>query len=740
MQKRNKYIILSSLVLITLLFSLYSVSAEDINDDDSFSLADVNEFSFSDLSVNDEAFEDNNVLCSDSSSSKLLAVEGLESNDNSLNGSNHKANSKNLKDSNINVNSKDLVGSNNSNVILMDSVYYVDSDNFTSYFDDGVLKEEFEGSILVFNGEFVDKGIIDIKSPNVVVVGSNSLLNNTVFCLESSNIMLSGLNFVLDKEFSSNDYAGILVLGDNCTVFNCTMDYSVPEATTGFCVYAEGNGDDKIQNFTLVNNIFNFIGNNLGGGWDYGIFIDYVDNAIIHGNDIVCSLPLRSVDWSYDIFGGVSMDSVGAFVAQGSNYLTLSNNNISSYVNGGGTSYPTLDTIILYGCNNATVESNDIYCEDLDSKDGKDNYLQGIDIYFANDVTILNNRIDIRTTGGRAGMGTAYPIQVNGPSYNVKIAYNNLSTMNFGPNIGIYSQNFYGSTQIEIISNFINVTGLASTHYWALVAGIEAQDSDDLIWNNTIIVTNIGNYSANDNIYGISYSQNTQGNHTYNIQYNNVTTNGRYAVSLSGTNSLVVDSIVANNVLNTNVSSGNRAVRIGQGNNNTIRNNTDGKFVNILDGDDLPDWLKNHKSIVPHIVVPKYYHEDSNGTGLTDNEGNGTVPLNINGSLGGTNNGKGNNRNGDVSGNGSNPNSDNVIGSNQDSAPGIGGLSAPSINAASAGDSGSSAADPDTYEIDEKDNLVNKSVDTFLLAGIFIIVLLLLFVGYKHQKDNEEEE
>ncbi|MBE6512360.1 MAG: hypothetical protein E7Z75_04325 [Methanobrevibacter olleyae] len=716
-----------------------SVSADDIDDIDSFSLADVTGFSFSNLSVNENAVEDNNVLCSDSSSSKYFSVEGLESNDNSLNESNYESNSMNLNDSNINVNSRVLAESNNSNDIIIDSVYYVDSDNFTSYFVDGVLKEEFEGSILVFNGEFVDKGVIDINSPNVIVVGSNSLLNNTVFCLQSSNIMLSGLNFVLDKEFSSNDYAGILVLGDNCTVFNCTMDYSVPYATTGFCVYAEGSVDDKIVNFTLANNTFNFIGNNLGGGWDYGIFIDYVDNAIIHGNDIICSLPLRSVDWSFDIFGGVSMDSVGAFVAQGSNYLTLSNNNISSYVTGGGTSYPTLDTVILYGCNNAILEYNDIYCEDFDSKEGKDNYLQGIDIYFANDVTILNNRIDIRTTGGRAGMGTAYPIQVNGPSYNVKIAFNNLSTMNFGPNIGIYSQNYYGSTKIDIISNFINVTGLASTHYWALVAGIEVQDSEDLIWNNTIIVTNIGNYSANDNIYGISYSQNTQGNHTYNIQYNNVTTNGRYAVSLSGTNSLVVDSIVANNVLNTNVSSGNRAVRIGQGNNNTIRNNTDGKFVNTLNDDDLPDWLKNHKIIVPHIVLPKYYHEASNGSGLTDNVGNGTLPWNINGSSGGTNNGQGNNRNNEVSGNGSNPNSDNVIGSNRDAAPGIGGISSPSLSAAIDGDSGSSAADPDTYEIDEKENLVNKSINSLSLACIFIIVLLLLLLGYKHQKDNEEE-
>ena len=702
MQRFNEFIILSLTVL--LLVSLSSVSAVDISDNDVSAaldddVMDVDSFALTDMSATE--VEDDCVLCSDSFPDIIKEEIVLED---SSKGAN--ANPKNS-----------LKSSDDSGNSLAESVYYVGSDNFTYYFADGVLKENYEGSVLVFNGEFADKGIIDIKSPNVTVIGNNSLLRNTVFCLESSNVMLTGLNFVLDQEFADNDNAGILVLGDNCTVHNCTMNYAVPERTSGFSVYAEGSSGKKIQNFTLFNCTFNFIGNNRGG-WDYGVFIDYVDNAVIYGNNLNCSLPLRSVNWQADIFGGVSMDTVGAFVAQGCDYLTLSNNNISAYVSGGGSSYPTLDTIILYGCNNATVEKNRIYCEDFDSKDGKDNYLQGIDVYFANDVTILGNQIDIRTTGGRAGMGTAYPIQINGPSYNVKIAYNNLTTFNFGPNIGIYSQNYYGATKIDIISNFINVTGLASTHYWALVAGIEVQDSDDLILNNTIIVNNIGSYADNNNIYGISYSQNTKGNHTYNIQYNNVTTNGRYAVSLSGTSSLVVDSIIANNVLNTNKSSGNRAVRVGAGYNNTIRNNTDGVFRNTLNPDDLPDWLKNHKGLVPKIVVPRYYREGSNGSGLTDDEGNGAAPWNT----------------------GSNPNGDTVFGSNRDTAPGFGGDASPSFTAASPGESGSSAADPNAYEIDEHDNLVSKSSDYLQLGIICIVALLLLLVGYKRQKDKEEEE
>ena len=697
MQKVKRIALLFSIFFI-LLISIASVSAANADDNLSYG---VNEeivetgISLDECSLNvpaDGSVEDNEdmVLCSDSSSNGADSKSSLKG---TCNGKSS------LKDS-------------------LDSVYYVDSDNLDSFFADGFLKDDYADSILVFNGEFNDKGILDIKSSNVTIIGNNSLLKDTAFCLESNNIMLVGLNFVWNREFGDNDNAGILVLGDNCTIYNCTMDYSVPETTTGFCVYAEGCDGDKIENFTLANSTINFVGNNLRGGWDYCIFVDQVENAMVYGNDINSSLPLRAVDYSFDIFGGVSMEAVGVFVAQSCPNLTFSSNKVFSSVNGGGKSYPTLDTLVIYGCNNATIENNDIHVEDFDSKDGKDNYLQGIDLYFSNNVTIVHNKIDMITTGGRAGMGTAYPIQVNGPSKGVLIAYNNLTTFNYGPNCGIYSMNYYGQTQNYMISNFINVTGVASTHYYALVAGIEVQDSDDLIWNNTIIVNNIGEYSDSNNIYGISYSQSTDGNHTYNIQYNNVTTNGRYAVSLSGSGSLVVDSIIANNVLNTNKSSGNRAVRVGAGYNNTIRNNTDGVFRNTLNPDDLPDWLKNHKGLVPKIVVPRYYREGSNGSGLTDDEGNGAAPWNT----------------------GSNPNGDTVFGSNRDTAPGFGGDASPSFTAASPGESGSSAADPNAYEIDEHDNVVSKSSDYLQLCIICIVALLLLLVGYKRQKDKEEEE
>ena len=47
---------------------------------------------------------------------------------------------------------------------------------------------------------------------------------------------------------------------------------------------------------------------------------------------------------------------------------------------------------------------------------------------------------------------------------------------------------------------------------------------------------------------------------------------------------------------------------------------------------------------------------------------------------------------------------------------------------------------PNAYEINEKYNVLNKSSNYLQLALICVVALLLLGIGYKRQKDKEEEE
>lgn len=623
--------------------------------------------------------------------------------------------------------------------------YIVNKRNFKMYFDDhNVLKDEYGGQIITFDGKFDDKGIITIASPNTKITGRNTLFNNTVFCLESTNITLSNINFILDKTFYYNDYAGVLVLNDNNTIYNCNFDYTVPENSDGTCVYVECGSYTKVNGFNLINNTFNIKGNNIDDGAVYGVFLEWVDNAVIYGNTINAQLPLKAVDWSREIYGGAHMDTVAAFAAEKCENLTFSNNHITTNATHRGDLFPTLDTVLLYECNNAVVEDNHIYSEDYISQEGQDNYLQGIDLYISDNVTIINNQIHIRTSGGSEKMGTAYPIQVTGPSKNVLIAYNNISSVNNGPNLGIYSQNFYGPTEIQIISNYINITGVANKHNWALVAGIEAQDSHDVIWNNTIIVTNLGDYDDYNNIYGISFSQNTNNNHSYNIQYNNIITNGRYGVFLVGSTSLVVDSVVTNNMIQTLVNSGDDAVFIGNGTNNMVFSNSDVK-VGSMNPDDLPVRLKDYRKVVP--VNPEFYVPE--GITLyfdTDNKDSPAPGPSHENST--TSTVKGNKIKSDNSrnkitigiNNNKTSNNPNFIKSTDDSTvPKIGGETA-SAQPSSGGIPSSVGSSPQTgkaYEIKkqiETPDTFNEYIKTTLIC---ILALLLLIVGYKRQSQKD---
>ncbi|MDO5815113.1 MAG: hypothetical protein Q4Q18_05700, partial [Methanobrevibacter sp.] len=411
------------------------------------------------------------------------------------------------------------------------------------------------------------------------------------------------------------------------------------------------------------------------------------------------------------------------------------------------------------------IEKNNIISEDYFTKTGQDNYLQALDIHVLNDLTIINNDISVFTNGGKSGMGTAYSIQINGPVYDAKIAFNRLTTYNHGPNCAIYSQNYYGDTYIDIISNFINVTGDATNEgtnpSWCLVSGIEVQDTKDNILNNTIIVNNLGNYKSSANVYGISYVQNTGGGHSYNIQFNNITTNGNYGVKLIGKvkDSTTDDSTVSNNVINTRTSS----KRTGASTNGqvegpggtTIKNNTNGIFKRKMSASDLPDWLKNYMDNgagykVPDLTwIERSVNLNSQGSGFGNNPGNGNGMGNNRGNSKGLFEG---NNPGLVSGSGNRDDSSNMNGnlfgkSNKCDVDGdrnstmwtygVSGSSLAASSVSSPSDVGSSASDPNAYEIDEVESVV-KSTTSWNSYIIVVIFMLLLIIGYKYRKEDEE--
>ncbi|WP_292893041.1 hypothetical protein [Methanobrevibacter sp.] len=617
--------------------------------------------------------------------------------------------------------------------------YIINQRNYKMYFDnEGVLKDEYGGKILTFNGEFTDKGVLTINSDNTKITGRNTLFNNTVFNIKADGVMLTNLKFVLNESFKNNANAGIYVTGDNVTVYNIDMTYDTPSDVDAIGVYSYDNNC-----FKLINSSFNYIGHAFHNGRNYPVLLYYSDNAYICGNNINSTVPLREID-----HGSFYGDKIASFAAGYSQNLQFTSNNVYADINFGeyqnGVKYPTLSSVYIYACDNATVNKNNIKVEDSYTRKNTANYLYALDVYRLNDMTVVENNIDVFTYGGYGRDGTAYPIQITGPVNNMKVAYNYLHSVSNGPNIGIYSQNFNGATQIDIISNFINITGKASTDIWSLVAGIEVQDSDDRILNNTIIVDTVGGYKAGDRIYGISYSQGTNGNHKYDIRYNNVKVPGPIAISLNqGTASTTSDTNVMYNILVTGVGEGgDRAVSIGgNGQNNVIRYNTNGAdTIRHMTERDIPSWLKNYynggNGKGNGLDISWLNTGDNTGNGLGNGEGSGNT-------INGKGQGNGLTIKSKVNGNNRNPSTSDAARGDSNSTrytygeSGIN-IASASSSAGSGSSSSSSPSESKAYEITKQIQELDEINYIQTIIGI-ILVLILLIIGYKEKEHTKEE-
>ncbi|WP_303334569.1 hypothetical protein [Methanobrevibacter sp.] len=505
-----------------------------------------------------------------------------------------------------------------SNVQNFSNNHVITNENFADYFANNELKSEYENQSISFSGNFTDLGTLKIANSNVNINCNDSYFINTGFHLKGENITLANGIFLANVSFPNSDDSLILIENNGIKVSNNKISYITPNSTA-HGIYLKGSKTDSFENVSISNNDIYFESHNLENGYNYALAITYADDVMVYGNKINTSLPLRPVSWNQGIYGGIGMEFVATIAFGQCEHLTMSGNYIYTSGNGRFGQYPTLDACLLYKCDYSLIENNTIIEVDYDTPIDVDNYLYAIDMFLCDDTTVVYNNVHVRTTGGQMSHGTAYPMQVTGPSNNLKLAFNNISSVSNGPNIGIYSSNFYGETHIHLVSNHINITGRAGGDSWALVAGIEVQDTNDLILNNTIEVHNTLNSSLG-NLYGISYSQPTNYDHAYNIQYNTVISEGQYAVTLKGQpNGMVVDTIVANNQIVSSKGEGNKAVMVGGSLRNvTVKNNTGLKVDKKVMSEELyPDWLKDYLEDLNNRIEAN--KESGSGTPSTNN-------------------------------------------------------------------------------------------------------------------------
>ena len=443
----------------------------------------------------------------------------------------------------------------------------VTNETFFDYFgDDGMLLGDITFDTLIFKGEFSNLGVNVVYVPRAIVInGDNAVLRNIAIMCEQgttlNNLTLNATNYVADT-----DGALIYAIGSDVTVNNITIDYNATDGSNNaIAVYASG-----ADNFKLVNSTITFTGNNVDGKvFAQGIKIAKSNNAVVDSNIITTSCPLVDVDYSQ--WGSIDTDLVFAIGVEKSENVKIINNIVdnSAWTKGNNANFPTFDAFIAHTANNLLIKNNTISHTDLITPKGTSSYIYALDFYESNSVIVEDNRVLLNTTGGKEGAGAAYAVQVTGPYNNFVVKGNNLTTVSNGPNLGVYSQNYYGATEITAENNWINVTGFAGPAEFALVSGMEFQDTVAKAYNNTIYVQNVNEYNDDNNIAGITYVQSTSGSHQFDIQNNTIYSEGKYAVLIKSAK----DSQIIGNTLYAHELNGDDAAIFKSGTNNVVKNN-----------------------------------------------------------------------------------------------------------------------------------------------------------------------
>ncbi|WP_400198185.1 Ig-like domain repeat protein, partial [Methanobrevibacter smithii] len=443
----------------------------------------------------------------------------------------------------------------------------VTNETFFDYFgDDGMLLGDITFDTLIFKGEFSNLGVNVVYVPRAIVInGDNAVLRNIAIMCEQgttlNNLTLNATNYVADT-----DGALIYAIGSDVTVNNITIDYNATNGSNNaIAVYASG-----ADNFKLVNSTITFTGNNVDGKvFAQGIKIAKSNNAVVDSNIITTSCPLVDVEYSH--WGSIDTDLVFAIGVEKSENVKIINNIVdnSAWTKGNNANFPTFDAFIAHTANNLLIKNNTISHTDLITLKGNSSYIYALDFYESNSVIVEDNRVLLNTTGGKEGAGAAYAVQVTGPYNNFVVKGNNLTTVSNGPNLGVYSQNYYGATEITVENNWINVTGFAGPAEFALVSGMEFQDTVAKAYNNTIYVQNVNEYNDDNNIAGITYVQSTSGSHQFDIQNNTIYSEGKYAVLIKSAK----DSQIIGNTLYAHELNGDDAAIFKSGTNNVVKNN-----------------------------------------------------------------------------------------------------------------------------------------------------------------------
>ena len=478
-------------------------------------------------------------------------------------------------------------------------------------------------TIFIKNGEYEETQIITIGC-NLTIEGESLdgvKLKNTPLRITANNVTVTGFTLNENKaDFTTNDGAAIYVSSSNVTLDNISVTYNAPSEKEAKAIFANG-----ADNFKLINSEITFTGANPEENHYRGLEVRDCDAAKIDNNTITATLPAVDVDWSGSGIGSNLVLAVG--IQDGEN-IEFTNNTVTVNTNGSVGYYPTIDAVMIHSTDNILIKKNTITHLDTTTEDSP-RYYYSLDIYSTTG-TVEENNITVNTTTATNDVdraGTAYAIQVTGPS-TVTIKDNNITAISKGSVAGIYASNWDGYTDLTLDNNIIDVTGYATTANYALVAGVEADIDVLKAYNNTITVANGANdadyYDANQ-IIGVGIGNTWfYGAPIVDIKDNDITVDGKYAVYYA----TAENSNVIGNALRAHELTGDDAVYIGSGDNNTVASNLP-LTANEANGSYWTTFFCSHTNYkINDAENATAYTAEVNGDNITLHSLNKDVPKN----------------------------------------------------------------------------------------------------------------
>ena len=446
--------------------------------------------------------------------------------------------------------------------------------NFNDYFDaDGKLQNTEAGTALIFQGKFDgdELGIHRITiDREISIIGDykvrEAVFKNIAIEIESGNVAVDGLT--MKANVPLGDLIGVRRSG--VSICNMRIDYRCGnESSTAVNIH----GEETVRDVIVKNNKITFV-SHVPDDKHHATAINMVNakELLIDHNKIKVSIPAlfaKNISMEYFMMG---LNSVNALRIRETESAVITDNTLRVMVNGSSKKYISCHSIYIAGSEDLLIKGNSITLKDTHTPQGRIIAICGVQCGYSKKVRFIENRFDLATRGGVSKGGALHGIN-HTDSTETEIRKNTFYCNSRGPVSALFLTCMSGKmSDVSVVGNSIEVSGYAEDDSpYALVSGVEVQNTTASISDNTIIVSNKNKeHSSQFPVVGVGYVQRLAGEVSFRVQGNTIRTNGEYTVYTVCPN--VRNAVVTDNHLKAARRKGNDSVKVQTAESSRVEN------------------------------------------------------------------------------------------------------------------------------------------------------------------------